>query len=102
ERLEMYLYRHSSHIVTVTESFKRVIGSMGIDENKITVLKNGADLEAFGKELDAGKLANLRASYGLEGKFVAAYIGTLGMAHRADILLEAASRCRQPEIVFMV
>lgn len=102
EKLEMYLYRHSSHIVTVTESFKHVIGSKGIDEKKITVLKNGADLEGFGKELDPEKLAELRASYGLEGKFVAAYIGTLGMAHRADILLEAAARCRQPEIVFMV
>jgi glycosyltransferase involved in cell wall biosynthesis len=102
EKLEMYLYRHSAHIVTVTESFKRVIAGKGIDERKITVLKNGADLEGFGNQLNADKLAELRRLYGLEGKFVASYIGTLGMAHRADILLEAAARCRHPEIVFMV
>ncbi|MDX6611697.1 MAG: hypothetical protein QOD75_883 [Blastocatellia bacterium] len=102
EKLEMYLYRHSTHIVTVTESFKRVIAGKGIDERKITVLKNGADLEGFGKDPDTNKLAELRRLYGLEGKFVAAYIGTLGMAHRADILLQAAARCQDPEIVFMV
>lgn len=102
ERVEMYLYRHSTHIVTVTNSFKRIIAEKGIDENKITVLKSGADLDTFLQDLDPGKLAELRQRYGLEGKFVASYIGTLGMAHRADILLEAASRCNNSGIVFMV
>jgi colanic acid biosynthesis glycosyl transferase WcaI len=102
EQVERHLYRHSTHIVTVTDSFKRIIASKGIDENKITVLKNGADIENFARDLDPEKLAEVRRRYDLEGKFVASYIGTLGMAHRADILLETASRCSNSGIIFMV
>ncbi len=47
------------------------------------MLQNAADRETFLKDLDPGKLAEIRRRYGLEGKFVASYIGTLGMAHRA-------------------
>lgn len=101
EKLEKYLYLHSTHIVTLTNCFKRIIVEKGVDENKITVLKNAADRETFLKDLDPGKLAEIRRHYGLEGKFVASYIGTLGMAHRADILIEAASRCNNSGIVFM-
>lgn len=101
EKLELHLYRHSTHIVTVTNSFKRIIAGKGIDDQKITVLKNGADLEGFSKELDPHRLEEVRRRFGLEGKFVASYIGTLGMAHRADIMLEAASQCSNSGIVFM-
>ena len=102
ELLELYLYRKSDHIIVVTDSFKRIIEGKGISSQKISVIKNGADLEFFSGALEDQVLENIRRECRLEGKFVAAYIGTVGMAHRADILFEAAQRCNCPDIVFMV
>lgn len=102
ERLEHFLYSQSDHIVVVTNAFKQFIEAKGIDPRKISVLKNGADLQAFAEPLDAELLDDWRRKLNLEGKFVASYIGTIGMAHRADVMLEAAQQCSDPDVVFMV
>ncbi len=102
ERIEQFLYERAAHIVVVTDAFKAFITNRGIPGEKITVLKNGADLDAWGHPLDPERLAAWRKRLGVEGKFVAAYIGTIGMAHRADVMLEAAQRCSDPDVVFMV
>lgn len=102
EKLELFLYRKATHIVVVTNSFKRIITAKGIDAGKITVLKNGADWESFSHPLDPQVLDAIRQQYHLNEKFVASYIGTIGMAHGAEILLEAAQRCADPNIVFIV
>jgi len=39
---------------------------------------------------EAGARSRIRRELGLEGRFVASYVGTLGMAHAADVLLDAA------------
>lgn len=102
ERLERFMYTQAAHIVVVTDAFKRFIVKKDIDPDKISVIKNGANLEIWDEPLDQQKLAALRKQYRLEGKFVASYIGTIGMAHRVDILLDAAQRCTDPDVVFMV
>ena len=86
----------------LTNAFKKFIEAKDIPSQKITVLKNGADLEAWGESLDEHKINEFKKKLGLENKFVASYIGTIGMAHRADILLEAAQLCNDPDIVFML
>jgi glycosyltransferase involved in cell wall biosynthesis len=102
EWLERFLYRRSDRIVAVTDAFKRHIVERGIPASRIDVIKNGARLPFGGEPVDAERLEGLRKAFDLEGKFVAAYVGTIGMAHRADILLEAAACCEDPDIVFMV
>ena len=102
ERLELFLYKKADRIVVLTNAFKKFIEAKNIPSEKITVLKNGADLEAWAKPLDEHKISDYKKKLGLENKFVASYIGTIGMAHRADILLEAAQLCKDPDIVFML
>lgn len=92
ERVEMFLYRQATRIVSVTESFKHILVGRGIDAGKIEVITNGVDISRF-KPLS--KDAELIARYGLEGKFVAGYIGTHGMAHALETILEAAARLQQ-------
>jgi glycosyltransferase involved in cell wall biosynthesis len=87
ERLELFLYRQASRIVTVTHSFKQTLMRRGIDGTKIDVVTNGVDLSQFAP---LAKDAQLAASLGLAGKFVAGYIGTHGMAHALETLLDAA------------
>ena len=64
----------------------------GIDPDKIHVITNGVDVSRFKpREKDPQLLDEL----GLEGKFVAGYIGTHGLAHALDTLLRAAARLRE-------
>ncbi|MCU6433909.1 glycosyltransferase family 4 protein [Undibacterium sp. Jales W-56] len=87
ERIEMFLYRHASRIVAVTHSFKETLIRRGIDGAKIEVVTNGVDLTNFTPQ---PKDVELTQRLGLGGCFVAGYIGTHGMAHGLETLLDAA------------
>ncbi|KAF0281239.1 glycosyltransferase family 4 protein [Spiribacter roseus] len=88
ERLELFLYRRADVVIAVTHSFRRNLIERGIDQNKIHVVTNGVDLSRFHPMARDGELAQ---SLGLEGAFVAGYIGTHGMAHSLETLLDAAA-----------
>jgi Glycosyl transferase 4-like domain len=99
ERLEAWAYRKADKIVTVTDSFRTHIGERAAAD-KIIVVKNGVDLEQFGRlERDH----SLARELGVEGRFTAAYFGTHGMAHGLDVVLRAAVLLRNdPRIVFLL
>ncbi len=92
ERLELFLYRRAARIVSVTHSFRRKLQERGIDGAKIDVITNGVDIAQFSPR---PKDAELEARLGLQGCFVAGYVGTHGMAHALETLLEAADRLRR-------
>jgi glycosyltransferase involved in cell wall biosynthesis len=89
ESIEHFLYRRADLIICVTNSFKQVLEERGIDGNKIYVVTNGIDLDRF---QPLQKDENLVSELGLEGQFVAGYIGTHGLAHALETLLEAAAQ----------
>jgi glycosyltransferase involved in cell wall biosynthesis len=91
ERLELFLYRKAAAIVSVTHAFRRNLSQRGIDIAKVAVVTNGVDITRFRPRPNDPELV---ARYGLEGKFVAGYIGTHGLAHGLDTLLEAAAQLR--------
>ncbi len=92
ERLELFLYRRAAAVVAVTESFRRNLVSRGIDPSKITVVLNGVDLSRFHPLARDPELAE---RFGLAGKFVLGYIGTHGMAHALETILETAYRVKE-------
>lgn len=100
EWLEKRLYLSANHIIVVTDTFKNKISSRGISKEKISVFKNGANLEFF----QAGeKPLDLIEKHGFEGKFIIAYIGTHGMAHGLDFILDNIGELcdSNPEILFL-
>jgi glycosyltransferase involved in cell wall biosynthesis len=100
KRLEYMLYRKAACIVSVTKSYKSILTANGIMSEKIVVIHNGVDLAAF---QDGDRLRHLEAKHGLQGKFVAAYVGTLGLAHGLKTLLDAADRLRdRSDIVLLL
>ncbi len=98
EHLEMFLYRKAARIVSVTESFKQILVHRGIDGSKIDVVTNGVDVSQFNPR---PKDPELTKQLGLEGKFVAGYIGTHGMAHALETLLQAADKLRGHGFAFV-
>jgi glycosyltransferase involved in cell wall biosynthesis len=99
-KLEYFLYRRAARIVSVTQSFKRVLAGNGIPADKIAVVSNGVDLEAY---QPGSRPVELAQRLGVDGKFVAAYVGTVGMAHGIGTLLDAARALRhRADIAFVV
>jgi len=92
ERIEMFLYRKAARIVTVTHAFKDTLIRRGIDGTKVDVVTNGVDLSHFAPQANDAALVQ---KFGLQGMFVAGYIGTHGMAHALETLLEAALTLQQ-------
>ena len=61
-----------------------------VPEEKISVVENGVETARFVPSPSAAN-AVLRAELGAEGKFLVGYVGTMGMAHGLETLLDAAS-----------
>ncbi|MBM4196607.1 MAG: glycosyltransferase family 4 protein [Gammaproteobacteria bacterium] len=100
EWLEAFAYRHADHVVVVTESFRTHIEARGVSPAKITVIKNGVDLGFFSPRSGASDVAE---ELGLSRKFVVSYVGTHGVSHGLETVLEAASLLRStPDIVFLL
>ena len=85
EKIELRLYKRSTNVITVTKSFKENLISRGIEGDKIKVVRNGANLERFSKR---NRYESLEHDLGLKGKFVVGYVGTHGMAHKLDFILD--------------
>jgi len=87
-RVEVYLYRRASLIVSVTNSFVNILKSRGIDTSKVVVVTNGVQTSHF---RPMQKNTHLLDKLALTNKFVVGYIGTHGMAHALDTVLDAAA-----------
>jgi glycosyltransferase involved in cell wall biosynthesis len=88
ENLELFLYRQADLIISVTHSFKSELESRGVPADKIKIVLNGVDLKRFTPL--QGKDEILANRYGLKNKFVIGYIGTHGLAHALENVVEAA------------
>lgn len=84
---ERRCYRSAQKIVVVTDSFKRKLVERGVPEEKIAVVKNGVNKELF---QPVAKDEALLDELGLRGKKIIGYIGTHGMAHKLDFILQCA------------
>lgn len=85
EKLELFLYRKATKVIVVTHAFKENISRRGIDPDKIEVVTNGVLMENFRPR---PRDAALVEAHGLAGKFVVGYLGTHGMAHKLDFILD--------------
>jgi colanic acid biosynthesis glycosyl transferase WcaI len=85
-----FLYRTSHCIVVVTSAFKKcLIENWRVPAKKISVIENGVDTELFHPQAEH---MEIRRALRMEKKFVVSYIGTMGLAHGLQTVLEAASQ----------
>jgi len=97
-----FLYEHAHRIVVVTPAFRdRLIEDWRVPAAKIDIVQNGVETDIFSPNAFT---AGLREQLGLQGRFVASYIGTMGNAHGLESLLDAAAQLQtqRPEIVFLL
>ncbi len=94
--LEKWMYLAADKIVTVGDGYCRRLVERGVPAAKISVVMNGWDADLVGSTNDVTE--DLRKLWTLDGKFVCAYIGTIGMACGLDIYIRAAKRLQQSGI----
>jgi hypothetical protein len=87
--VERRLYRHATRVVAVSEGIRDRLVAKGVAPAKLGVVPNGVDLRRIAL---AGPGHDLRPPPGAEGKFVAGYVGTHGMAQGLEVVLHAAKR----------
>lgn len=96
-----FLYRACDRIVVVTPAFQQHLAeNWKVPLEKISVVENGVDTDFFHPYTEH---AEIRRALRAEGKFVVSYIGTMGMSHGLQTLIEAASQLRgsMPDVLFL-
>lgn len=99
EKIEMFLYRRADAIVSVTHAFKKELIERGVDGSKIEVVLNGVDLSKYEPQ---DKDTELLKQHGLEGKFVAGYIGTHGISHGLEYIVSVAEKLQNNDDIRIV
>lgn len=90
-----FLYQRSDRIVVVTPAFKdHLMRHWRVPEEKIEIVENGVETDLFAPASSPANEA-VRRELGAEGKFLVCYIGTMGMAHGLETLLEAAGQLQR-------
>ena len=89
-----YLYRRADHLIVVTHSFKVYLQDRGVSGERITVIPNGVDPDMF---FPSSADISLQQELQLEDKFVVGYLGTHGLAHGLESVVEAARLAGQTD-----
>ncbi len=98
EKIELGLYKDASKVIAVTDAFKANLISRGINADKIEVVTNGSNMELF---YPREKNNELLTSLNLQDKFIVGYIGTHGMAHSLDFIMNSIGKIEDKDIHFL-
>ena len=98
EKEEIWCYKSADKIITVTDSFKETITRKGISADKIEIVKNGANFDLF-KPMQKDK--DLLETLSLNDKIVLGFIGTHGLAHKLDFILDCAKQLENTKYHFL-
>jgi glycosyltransferase involved in cell wall biosynthesis len=84
----MFLYRKAVQVVGVADSTLGLLTEKGISAEKISIIKNGVDLELFDNQINGQTIKHELTS---KKNFMVSYIGTHGLSHALDSVLKAAN-----------
>ena len=98
ERMVRGLYRSALGIVVVTNAFKNALIEKGVPVEKLKVVTNGVDDERF---YPMPKNEGLLKKLNIQNKFIVGYIGTHGLAHKLDFILDCAAQVEDDRIHFL-
>ena len=99
EWLEARLYRKAARVSVVTPGMLDRLAARGVPRDKLFLLTNGVDTNAF---RPAPPDAELARRLGFDERKVFLYAGTHGMAQGLEVVLEAARQTRNPEVLFVL
>lgn len=99
--ISRFLYRRADVIVIVSPAYAdELVTKHGVSREKIVLVPNGVETEMF----SPGSASEVDDEFELGSRFVVAFVGTVGLAHGAGTILEAARKLgeQDPEVLFLV
>ncbi len=101
-KLERFAYRRAVLISTLTEGMRRRIITKSVPPQKVILFPTRSEGELLLVDRGAGGKA-FRRDHGLEGKFVVAHSGNMGIKQGLDVVLHAAEISRsRADIVYLL
>jgi colanic acid biosynthesis glycosyl transferase WcaI len=101
-RMESMAYRNAKLIVTITDGMRERITAKGVPAGKVVLVPAAADNAVFG----VGSVVEghrFRIDHGLDGKFIVAHSGNMGVKQGLDVVIDAALQLKEHrEIVFLL
>lgn len=84
--IQRYGYRHSDHIITISEDMKETLIADGVTENKVEVVYNWSYQDKMYENIDLSPVAYMfHKEY-----FNVVYAGNIGVMQNVDLIVDAA------------
>lgn len=99
EKTELFLYARSARILSFTNAYANDLRSRGVPSEKVDVVICGGNLELYSPRQ---KDREIEKKYGLDKYFVVGYLGTIGMAHGLENILNTAAILKGRAIKFLL
>lgn len=97
------IYARLDHVVCLDSAMLRLLSSRYVRSGgrpAASVIPNWEPLKLFPAELQA-TARDLPGELGIEGHFIALYLGNAGFGHRFEIVMNAASRLQEDRVDFL-
>jgi PEP-CTERM/exosortase A-associated glycosyltransferase len=88
--LETFAFRHASHVTTICAGLKQDIVARGIPDERVTIIPNAVDVDAF--EFALPQDLALKARLGLADRTILGFIGSFYAYEGLDLLLAALAQ----------
>lgn len=89
KRLEVYAYKNAAHVVGLSPGMRDGIVAVGKAPEDVSMIPNSSDIELFSQVGPVSDSA--KEQFGVSGKFVFSYCGTMGEANGLNFVLDAAA-----------
>lgn len=93
------ILRDAKHFIAVSEKEVNQYEAMGITRNKVSVVYNGIDINAFQNLPEKG---TFRRRYGLEGKEIVLFLGKITPRKGVDFLVRAYSLLKRDNTILVI
>jgi len=99
--LETWVCRKVQHVAVLCEGLREEMVGRGIAREKLTIIPNGVDIDAFQK---CASDADFAARWNLSGKKIVGFLGSFFHYEGLDLLIEAIARLvrQDPTIVLLL
>lgn len=95
------IYRTADRIVVVSQAFEDEITSTGVPSERIWYQPNGVDL-SFSDDSETAIPCPPELRDTVDGSFVVSYVGTIGRAHGLSVVLDAAQKFEDDDVLFLL
>lgn len=102
KKLELFIYKNSDQIITLSPGMYNNLLNKGISESKLSVIPNIANIPLYDSVKEDKNL--IKKNLGLENKFVCIHPGTMGFVNGLDNILDVAKKIYEidKDIVFIL